>query len=98
MAIKDKKIPSPQEITNSPISIPTEDIDKIKKLQVDLNNLNLKFGQLTINKIKLEEEEKLLKKELSSILAEESKIAKTFTDKYGKGSLDIETGEFTPIK
>ena len=31
MAI-DKKIPSPQEITNSPISIPTNDIDRIKKL------------------------------------------------------------------
>ena len=97
MAI-DKKIPSPQEITNSPISIPTEDINKIKKLQVDLSNLNSKFGLLTINKIKLEKEEESLKKELSSILTEESKIAKTFTDKYGKGSLDIETGEFTPIK
>tara|TARA_R110002012_G_scaffold149825_2_gene309159 strand:- start:1780 stop:2073 length:294 start_codon:yes stop_codon:yes gene_type:complete len=97
MAI-DKKIPSPQEISNSPISIPSNDIDKIKKLQVDLSNLNSKFGQLTINKIKLEEEEELLKKELSSILKEEANIAKTFTDKYGKGSLDIETGEFTPIK
>tara|TARA_R110001592_G_scaffold9636_2_gene51050 strand:- start:126 stop:419 length:294 start_codon:yes stop_codon:yes gene_type:complete len=97
MAI-DKKIPSPQEISNSPISIPSNDINKIKKLQVDLSNLNSKFGQLTINKIKLEEEEELLKKELSSILSEETNIAKTFTDKYGKGSLDIETGEFTPIK
>ncbi len=97
MAI-DKKIASPQEISNSPISIPSKDIDKIKKLQVDLSNLNSKFGQLTINKIKLEEEEELLKKELSSILKEEANIAKTFTNKYGKGSLDIETREFTPIK
>ena len=97
MAIE-KKIPTPQEITNSPISIPSQDIDKIKKLQVNLSNLNAKFGQLAINKIKLEEEENLLKKELSSILTEETNIAKTFTDKYGKGSLDIETGEFTPLK
>ena len=97
MAIE-QKIPSPQEISKSPISIPLHDIDKIKKLQVDLSNLNSRFGQLTITRIKLEEEENLLKKELSSILKEEANTAKTFTDKYGKGSLDIETREFTPLK
>ena len=96
MAIE-KKIPSPSEISSSPISIPSQDIEKIKNLQIDLNNLHSKFGQLHVTKIRLEEEENNLKKELFSIEKEEAKIAKSFTDKYGKGSLDIKTGEFTPI-
>ena len=82
---------------DSPVSIPTQEIEKIKNLQLELNNLHSKFGQLYITKIKLEEEENNLRKDLSSIEKEEAKIAKSFTDKYGKGSLDIKTGEFTPI-
>ena len=96
MAIENK-IPSPTEISKSPVSIPTQEIEKIKNLQLELNNLHSKFGQLHITKIKLEEEENNLRKDLSSIEKEEAKIAKSFTDKYGKGSLDIKTGEFTPI-
>ena len=96
MAIE-KKIPSPKEVSESPISIPSQDIDKIKNLQIELNNLHSRFGQLHVTKIKLEEEENNLKKELSFIEKEEAKIAKSFTEKYGKGSLDIKTGEFTPI-
>ena len=97
MAIE-KKIPSPKEVSESPISIPSQDIDKIKNLQIELNNLHSRFGQLHVTKIKLEEEENNLKKELSFIEKEEAKIAKSFTEKYGKGTLDIETGTFTPIE
>ena len=92
MAI-DKKIPSPSEISKT---VSPKDIEEIKKLQIDLSNLNSKFGQLYITKMKLENEENLLKKELSILEKKETNIAKTFTDKYGKGSLDVETGEFIP--
>ena len=94
MAIE-QKIPSPSEISKS---VSPQDIEKIKNLQIELSKLNSKFGQLYVTKIKIETEENLLKKELSSLEKEEQKIAKDFTDKYGKGSLDIETGEFTPTK
>ena len=92
------KIPTPHEIASSPIIIPSQDIDKIKKLQENLTSIGTQFGQIKIAKIKLEDQEIVLKKELSSLEAQETDIAKTFTDKYGKGSLDIETGEFTPVE
>jgi len=95
MAI-DKKIPSPSDVLSKPKIVSSQDIEKIKQLQVELNNINLKFGQLYITKIKLENEENNLKSTLLSLEKEETKIAKAFTDKYGKGSLDIETGEFIP--
>jgi len=34
---------------------------------------------------------------LSEVREKENTLAKELTDKYGKGSLNIETGEFTPI-
>jgi hypothetical protein len=42
MAI-DKKIPSPSEISKT---VSPKDIEEIKKLQMDLSQLNSKFGQL----------------------------------------------------
>mgnify|MGYP003626566545 FL=1 len=93
--IKEQKIPSPSQITKA---VAPKDIEQIKTLQLSLNNLNSKFGQLYITKMKLEKEETILKNELSSLEEKETIIAKTFTDKYGKGSLDIETGEFTPVE
>ena len=98
MAKKKTKIPTPHEIASSPTIIPSQDIDKIKKLQEDLTSIGTQFGQIKIAKMKLEDQEIVLKKQLDLLTKEESNIAKAFTDKYGRGSLDVETGEFTPTK
>lgn len=98
MAKKKTKIPTPHEIASSPTIIPSQDIDKIKKLQEDLTSIGTQFGQIKIAKIKLEDQEVVLKKQLDLLTKEESDIAKAFTDKYGRGSLDVETGEFTPTE
>ena len=98
MAKKKTKIPTPHEISNSPTIIPSQDIDKIKKLQEDLTSIGTQFGQIKIAKMKLEDQEIVLKKQLDLLTKEESSIAKAFTDKYGRGSLDVETGEFTPTE
>ena len=98
MAKKKTKIPTPHEIASSPTIIPSQDIDKIKKLQEDLTSIGTQFGQIKIAKMKLEDQEIVLKKQLDLLTKEESNIAKDFTDKYGRGSLDVETGEFTPTE
>ena len=37
-----------------------------------------------------------IKAEIKKIETEEQELAKSLSDKYGRGSLDIETGTFTP--
>ncbi len=96
MAKKKTKIPTPHEIASSPTIIPSQDIDKIKKLQENLTSIGTQFGQIKIAKMKLEDQEIVLKKQLDLLTKEENSIAKAFTDKYGRGSLDVETGEFIP--
>ena len=97
MAIK-QKLPSPQEIKNTPQAFNKQEINDIKELRNKINNLSFQFGQLYIRKIELEKEEISLKKELESLEKEEINIAKKLTNKYGKGSIDLKTGTFTPLQ
>ena len=86
MAIKTPKKFTPQEI------------EQVKKLQSEVNQITMQLGLLQISKIKLKEQEDLIKNQLSTLEKEERNLAQVFTDKYGKGTLDIETGEYTPTK
>ena len=96
MAIKNQKIPTPSDIKSSPHSFSTEEIDKIKNLKNEVNQIAFQFGQLYINKLKLEEQEKFLKDKMEALETQEKNIANELTSKYGKGSIDLETGTFTP--
>ena len=97
MAVKDK-IPTPTDIKKGPIQFTNEEIEKLRNLQARVNQTTVQFGQLAINKLKLEEAENMIKKQLSELEKEEINIAKSLSDKYGKGSLDIETGTFIPAE
>ena len=48
--------------------------------------------------MQLESKLQELKQILTSIETEETTLAEGFSNKYGIGSLNIETGEFTPNK
>ena len=80
-----------------PKKFTTEELQKMKTLQENLNSLSFQLGRLQISKIKLQEQEDYLKNQLSSLNKEEANMAQKLTDKYGKGNLDLETGEFIPI-
>ena len=66
MAIK-QKIPSPKEVKNSPQSFSQQELEEIKKLRDELNTLSFQFGQLHIQKLKLEEQENSLKTQLNQV-------------------------------
>tara|TARA_A100001201_G_scaffold140851_1_gene134895 strand:- start:100 stop:360 length:261 start_codon:yes stop_codon:yes gene_type:complete len=75
-----------------------EEIVEIQNLQKEIDTLTQKMGQIYYSKLKIEEQENKLKQELSSIEKKELNLADKLTKKYGKGSLDTKTGEFTPLK
>ena len=80
-----------------PKKFTSDEIKELQELQNKLNTLSFQFGQLQISKIKLQEQENYLKSQLGSLSKKEIDIAKKLTDKYGKGNLDLETGEFIPV-
>tara|TARA_R110000744_G_scaffold37837_4_gene86475 strand:+ start:1290 stop:1583 length:294 start_codon:yes stop_codon:yes gene_type:complete len=96
MAIQDKKIPKPSDIKSSPTSFSEQELKEIKDLRMSLNTLTFQFGQLSVEKIKLEEQENIFKNQFKDLENKEISIAKKLSSKYGKGSIDIETGTFIP--
>ena len=93
-----EKIPSPEEIKNEPQKFTQEEINSLKGFQTRLDNIITQFGRINLSRIKLDEQENLLKDEVKKIENEEIELAQKLSDKYGRGSLDIETGTFTPAE
>ena len=96
MAIQDKKIPTPSNIKTSPTSFSELELKEIKDLRMSLNTLTFQLGQVYIEKMKIEEQENIFKNQLKELEKKEISIAKKLSSKYGKGSIDIETGTFNP--
>ena len=94
----EEKIPSPKEIKGEVKKFTQEELNTLKNFQLRLDQLVTQLGRVHLSKIKLNEQEELLKNEIKTLEKEEQELAKTLSDKYGKGSLDIETGNFTPIE
>tara|TARA_Y100000114_G_scaffold81830_1_gene75525 strand:- start:156 stop:446 length:291 start_codon:yes stop_codon:yes gene_type:complete len=94
----EEKIPSPEEIKNEPQKFTQEEINGLKSFQTRLDNIITQFGKINLSRIKLDEQENLLKDEVKKIENEERELAQKLSDKYGRGSLDIETGTFTPAE
>jgi len=75
-----------------------KEIENIKKMKEDFQILITQVGEVEIGLINLNKRKKELEVELIKIQKEEIKIAKELEDKYGKGNISLETGEFTPIE
>ena len=74
-----------------------KEIEDIKKMKEDFQILITQVGEVEIGLINLNKRKKELEVELIKIQKEEIKIAKELEDKYGKGNISLETGEFTPL-
>ena len=94
----EEQIPSPEDLKKGPVQFTNEEITNLRSLQAKFNNATIQFGQLKISQIKLKESETILKSALAELEKEEATLAKSLTEKYGKGTLDIETGTFNPTE
>ena len=82
-----------------------EEMDKIKEIQSSYVGVQQAFGQLEVNRIRLEQQldatqqaSSDLRKKFSDVQGDEQKFIEELNTKYGDGSLDLESGTFTPNK
>ena len=80
-----------------------EELKKIEEIQRDYIDIQNKFGKLQITRVNFEKQltdldslEKKFRDQFEEIRTKEKDLVDTLTSKYGQGSLDPETGEFTP--
>ena len=77
----------------------TEDeLKQVQDIQKSYANVQNQFGQLKLTQIRLDNDEVILEDALKQIQDEEKKFLDGITEKYGQGSLNPETGVFTPTE
>ncbi len=72
----------------------TEDeLQSIKNLKQEYTNLVFALGELELQKVNLEKEKQNLLNSQNHLIEKETELGKVLTEKYGSGSINIETGE-----
>ncbi len=78
------------------IKFTDEELKSIEQIRVKYAEITQRFGQITLTKYNLDLQEKQAHKDFEAIRAEEQKVLNSITEKYGPGTLDPNTGVFTP--
>ena len=73
-----------------------EELAQIKSLQEKYSSLGITLVQLKLARKNLEKEEAYVEEQILKASEEEQSLAESLSTKYGPGSLDLESGNFTP--
>jgi hypothetical protein len=87
----------------STIKFTEEELDNIKAIQEEYSTVGIQLVQLKLARksseeyiAALQQEEERIAEQIDGINKREKELTESLNDKYGIGSLDMTTGEFTP--
>ena len=87
----------------STIKFTEEELNSIRSIQEEYSTVGIQLVQLKLAKksseeylAALQQEEDRIVEQIDSINIREKELTESLNDKYGIGSLDMTTGEFTP--
>jgi stress response protein YsnF len=73
-----------------------EEIQKVTNLRQQFNELVNVIGNIEVQIMDLQLKKEQLKSSLQQLQEQELTVAKELEEKYGQGTISIETGEFLP--
>ncbi len=73
-----------------------EELKTLDNLRINKDNFLIELGQIKYNELLLDERNDNAIDFLDKLRKQELDVMKSFEDKYGKGSINVQTGEFTP--
>ena len=71
-----------------------EEIQQVTKLREEFNSLTISAGEIEMQIINLQLQKDKIKDNFIKLQTQESKVINELENKYGKGTISIETGEF----
>ena len=88
-----------------PIKFKEEDIKALTDLRQGYINTQNQLGRLSVQKVLAEQQydaltqaEDELKKNYLSLTQQEQELVQSYNEKYGVGTVNIDTGEFIPVE
>lgn len=75
-----------------------EELEKLQEIQQKNSALVQELGQIGLAQINLDKRQENAEAYLDELRKDESSFAKELEDKYGKGSIDLQKGEFIPAE
>ena len=78
------------------IKFTDEELKSIEEIRVQYAEITQRFGQISLTEYNLGKQEEQAHKDFETVRAQEQKVLNGITEKYGPGTLDPNTGVFTP--
>lgn len=75
-----------------------EQLQQIKLIQQKHQSVVQELGEIEITKLQLKKRQQTAQQYLEDLLEEQQTLAQELEDAFGKGSVNIETGEFTAFE
>jgi len=75
-----------------------EELDIIKALNEKSRAVTVELGEIELLKIQLIKRRKYAEQYLEDLRSEQESNGKILTEKYGDGTIDLESGEFKPVE
>ena len=72
-----------------------EELDAIKAIKLEYNNLAVSLGELELQKANIEKDKQVLLSQHSQLIEKESNLANQLSEKYGNGTINLDTGEIS---
>ena len=80
------------------IKLTEDEIKELTDIRNNFSNLTLMIGETEIGVANLENRKQELLSGLAKITEKQNDLSKKLEDKYGKGNISLDTGEFSPIE
>ncbi len=71
-----------------------EELQKINDLRSKENQITFELGQLEISRLNIEARKSNLTEQFLLLRKDQTKLGQDLQDKYGEGTIDIDSGEF----
>ena len=78
------------------IKFSDDELKSISEIRTSYAEITNRFGQIQLTKYNIQKQEEQAELDFESIKVKEQEVLKGITEKYGPGSLDPNTGVFTP--
>lgn len=80
------------------MNLSEEEVKVLKVLKQNTERITKEFGLIKLAEINIKKREQEAISMLDTLRKEEKQVVEVLEKKYGRGSIDIDKGTFTPIK